>query len=156
MKTYRIFNVALILMFVLSMGSVPVVSAASTSSSVPHVLTVGNWKGKKGAFSTIQSAVNAASPGDWILIAPGTYHETGSPTDGVLIKTPGLHLRGLDRNGVVIDGTLPGFGTCSSNPAAQQLGPNGAGRNGIEVSKVDGVTIENLTVCNFLDGNGVG
>jgi hypothetical protein len=27
---------------------------------------------------------------------------------------------------------------------------NGAGRNGIEVFKVDGVTIENLTACNSL------
>ena len=39
---------------------------------------------------------------------------------------------------------------------ARSPGPNGAGRNGIEVFKVDGVTIENLTACNFLDGNGSG
>ncbi len=130
--------------------------AASAATVTPHVLQVGTWKGIQGAYSTIQSAVDAASPGDWILIAPGTYHETGSSTDGVRITTPGLHLRGMNRNSVVIDGTRPGFGTCSPSTAAQLLGPNGAGRNGIEVFKVDGVTIENLTACNFLDGVGGG
>jgi len=29
-------------------------------------------------FTTIQSAVDAATPGDWILIAPGDYHEEGT------------------------------------------------------------------------------
>jgi len=94
--------------------------------------------------------VNAALPGDWILIAPGAYHEKSSDLAGVLITTPSLHLRGLDRNGVVVDGTNAGFGTCSSNPAAQDFGLGGNGRNGIEVFQVDGVSIENLTVCNHL------
>ena len=126
------------------------------ADGIHKVLRVGTWHGKQGGFTSIQSAVDAASPGDWILIAPGTYHETGTHTDGVRITKPDLHLRGLERNSVVIDGTKAGFGTCSSDPAAQVIGPGGAGRNGIEVFKVDGVTIENLTVCNFLDGNGGG
>jgi len=119
---------------------------------------VGTYKGKPGAFTKLQDAVNAAQPGDWILIAPGTYHEEGSPNAGVFITTPNIHLRGMDRNLVVIDGTNPNPATCSGNPADQNTGVNGAGRNGIEVFKVDGVTIENLTVCNFLgdlmDNNG--
>ncbi len=156
MKYRKIINLVAILALASSAMSIVPLSPVAAAATIPHVLQVGNWNGLKGAFSTIQSAVDAASPGDWILIAPGDYHETGSPTDGVLITTPGIHLRGLDRNGVIIDGTLPGYGTCSSDPAAQLLGPGGAGRNGIEVYKVDGVTIENLTVCNFLSGNGEG
>jgi hypothetical protein len=84
-------------------------------------------------YTTIQSAVDAAKPGDWILIDAGTYHEA------VMITTPHLHVRGMDRNKVVLDG--------------QHM----AG-NGIEVVKTDDVTIENLTVHDFdrptLDGEG--
>ncbi|MGZ6144252.1 MAG: hypothetical protein ACXWLM_13005, partial [Myxococcales bacterium] len=76
-------------------------TAARASTAGPKALQVGNWRGKAGAFATIQSAVDAASPGDWILIAPGTYKES------VLVTTPGIHLRGLDRNGVTVDGTAP-------------------------------------------------
>lgn len=119
----------------------------------PLVVQVGTFRGHRGGYSSVQAAVDAAHPGDWILIAPGVYHETGAPGSGVLISKPGLHLRGMNRNSVVIDGTLPGFGACSADPAAQRLG---GGRNGIEVFKVDGVTIENLTVCNFLNGSGRG
>jgi parallel beta-helix repeat protein len=119
------------------------------------VLQVGTYQGTKGGYSSVQAAVDAAQPGDWILIAPGTYHEKASVEAGVMITKQGLHLRGMDRNGVVIDGTNPGNGTCSSSPAAQDFGPGGSGRNGIEVVKVSGVSIENLTVCNYLgDLNG--
>ena len=151
MKTHKALSITVVAV-ALVISLVPAASVGAAPFAVPHVLQVGTWHGIPGAFSTIQSAVDAASPGDWILIAPGTYHETGSATDGVRITTPGIHLRGLDRNAVVVDGTLPGFGTCSPNPAAQQL----AGRNGIEVFRVDGVSIENLTVCNFLDDSAGG
>lgn len=120
------------------------------------VLQVGSYNGNSGPYTSIQQAVNDAQPGDWILIGPGVYHEQGSADSGVLITTPGLHLRGMDRNGVVVDGTLPGAPGACSNRAADQLIVDG-GRNGIQVLKVDGVTIENLTVCNFLatsDGGG--
>src|SRR5436305_10793392 len=120
------------------------------SASGSHVLRVGRYKGISGQFQTIQAAVDAARPGDWILVAPGDYHENGS-TDpelpaGVLIRTPGIHLRGLDRNGVIVDGTRAGAPTpCTSSPAFQVTG-----RDGIEVYKTSGTYIENLTVCNFL------
>ena len=144
-------------------------TAAGAKPHKPQVLRVGTFKGKPGPYSDVQSAVDAAQPGDWILIGPGDYHETGDrkhpPTDeaggGVLVTTPGLHIRGMDRNGVVIDGTRPGAPRCSSNPADQDFGPLGGGgeplgRNGIFVFKVDGVSVENLTACNFLDGSGGG
>src|SRR5215467_8139410 len=93
--------------------------AAGHSAAAERVLLVGTYRDTVGSFTSIQSAVNAARPGDWVLIAPGVYHEQGSAEAGVLIRTPGVHLRGLDRNGVIVDGTLPGSGTCSNAPAAQ-------------------------------------
>jgi hypothetical protein len=131
----------------------------------PKVLTVGTWNGKAGQFTTIQAAVDAASPGDWVVIAPGDYKEradytthppNGTSGAGVWIDKP-IHLLGLDRNGVIVDGTKSGP-PCSSDPADQDrgpIGPSGAwGRNGIEVRETSGVTIQNLTVCNFLSGAG--
>ena len=126
--------------------------AASSAVAAPSVLQVGSWHGKQGAYTSVQSAVDAASPGDWVLIGPGSYKEA----QGVRIATPDLHLRGMDRNGVVIDGARPGAATCDASPTAQVFPPPGGGRNGIEVVQVDGVSIENLTVCNFLGGDGGG
>src|SRR5206468_5751448 len=138
-----------------------VASAASAA-----VLRVGTANGRAGDFTSIQAAVDAASPGDWILIAPGDYHERGDymhalpggdAAGAVLITKPNLHLRGLDRNQVIVDGTKPGSPPCDSSPAAQDLGPldgdgHPSGRNGVEVFEVDGVSVENLTACNFLTG----
>lgn len=74
--------------------------------------------------TTIGAAVREARPCDWILIAPGVY--PGS----VVIRTPDLHLRGMDRNRVIVDGQ------------------HRRGANGIEVRAND-VWVENLTVRNF-------
>ena len=102
-----------------------------------------------GAFSSIQAAVNAANPGDWVLVAPGIYHEKAGNGEGVTITKAGLHLRGLDRNGVVVDGTNQNaHGACSTSAADQDT----SGSNGVVVHKADGTSIENLTVCNYLNG----
>src|SRR6059058_1876890 len=80
-----------------------------------RVVRVGTWHGIPGEFSDVQAAVDAAAPGDWILIAPGDYHEARTlivPSAkgddragaGVLIRKAGLWLRGMNRNGVWIDG----------------------------------------------------
>src|SRR5436189_6016324 len=79
------------------------------SSAGASVLRVGTWNGIAGDYQTIQGAVDAASPGDWILVGPGDYKEQGDPGQpepaGVLITTPDIHLRGMDRTAVVVDGT---------------------------------------------------
>ncbi len=128
----------------------------------------GPSTGYRGSTRPIQAAVNAAQPGDWILIAPGDYHEQAdhrsihrrredrSPsvgTAGVAIHTNDIHLRGMNRNSVVVDGTKPGAPQCSSNPADQDLGvlnpsSDPLGRNGIDIW-ANGDSVDNLTVCNF-------
>ena len=106
-----------------------------------------------GQYSSIQAAVNNAVAGDWILVAPGDYHEKADTTAGVHITTPNIHLRGMDRNGVVVDGTMASSTTQCSSAAADQDTNAGLGRNGIEVFKVDGTSVDNLTACNYLNGS---
>src|SRR5918998_1091111 len=73
---------------------------------------------------TIQAAVDAAEPGDLILVSPGVYEEA------VTVETDELTIRGLDRNEVILDG---GFER----------------DNGIRVVAADGVAIENMTARNY-------
>ena len=92
-----------------------------TETDAPSTWSGVTWR-VPGDYPTIQTAVDAAGPGDLVLIGPGVYREK------VTVTTPGLVIRGVDRNEVVIDGEFQR-------------------ENGIEVF-ADGVAVENLTVKN--------
>ncbi len=129
------------------------------------MLLVGSYHGIPGQYRSIQAAVDAAKPNDWILIGPGDYKTAsgrapkGAPTmpAGVLLTKAGLYLRGMNRNTVIVDGTKPGSASCSSARSAQNFGPasskGATGLNGIEIWKANDVWVQNLTTCNFLGGS---
>ena len=168
----RLEMVSLAIVLILALSSIVAAGGASAATDGPHVLYVGAFGGvatpKSSTFKTIQAAVDAAKPTDWILIAPGDYHERGdmgadapSASDvsdgwygGVDITTPRIHLRGMNRNSVIVDGTLSKASTPCSSAASNQNTLGGKGRNGILIWKANGVSVENLTVCNFLAGSG--
>jgi hypothetical protein len=145
---------------VLALG-VAVPAVASSRSGGPQVLRVGSYHGIRGQFRTIQAAVDAAHPGDWVLVGPGDYKTTSSRAPrtapqspaGVLITTPRITLRGMNRDEVIVDGTKSGP-PCSTATADQNFGPKGLGLNGVMVWKADNVSVQNLTACNFLAGKG--
>lgn len=166
-------KVAAVAACLLAVLGTPVGSVAAS----PNVLLVGPAGTPGAQYTSIQTAVNAAQPGDWVLVAPGVYHEKGySPTSNpngkpapaeVYITTPNIHLRGMNRDTVIVDGTnfsktqaagtMPaGSPACSSDPALQDPGVEQGGgstqtREGILVWKTSGVSIENLSSCNSLN-----
>ncbi len=83
----------------------------------------GTTREVPGTYPTIQSAVDAADSGDMVLVDSGVYREA------VTVTTPGITLRGVDRNEVIIDGEF-------------------SRDNGVAVLFADGVSVENLTSRN--------
>jgi hypothetical protein len=149
-----------------SVIAIAAVAAVGAPAAGAKVLRVGSYKGMPGQFKTIQAALKAAKPNDWILVGPGDYKTTSNSSPkgqggnfpaGVLISTKGLYLRGMNRNTVIVDGTKAGA-PCNDKPADQNFGPTAkggpAGLNGVEIWKAANVWVQNMTVCNFLGGAG--
>ena len=97
--------------------------AAPAANAAPQMINVA-------AEGSIQAAVDKAAPGDTILVAPGTYHES------VTIKVPGV--------------TLKGQGSGDARPV---LDGQNRFENGV-LATAGQFTIENLVVRNYLK-NGV-
>ncbi|MER6629386.1 right-handed parallel beta-helix repeat-containing protein [Streptomyces sp. NPDC000987] len=113
---------------------------------------------------SIQKAVNAAAPGDTVLVRPGVYHES------VEVTTPGLTLRGSGPRTVLEPGANAGKGTADGPAEAhgKEAGPakgrrEAAGKSaadcaaggygicvvGTKGHEVKGVTVASLTVTGF-------
>jgi hypothetical protein len=87
-------------------------------------------------YKSIAVGVSHARNGDWVLVWPGTYKEaiTIAPTAQL---TRGLHVRGFNRNGVVLEGkSLSG--------------------SGIHVSGVDSTWVENMSAQHYKAGSANG
>ncbi|HJR55402.1 MAG TPA: FG-GAP-like repeat-containing protein [Rhizomicrobium sp.] len=115
-----------------------------------RILLVGG-----GGYATINAAIAAASNGDTILIAPGTYAEN-------VVVNKEVTLQGLGAPGsVVIQGSFatdnPTLGATPVNEFLRTNAYSGASGSGILVS-ANNVTLSNLTVEYFLNAveTGVG
>ncbi|MFI8823683.1 nitrous oxide reductase family maturation protein NosD [Streptomyces sp. NPDC053431] len=84
---------------------------------------------------SIQKAVDAAQPGDTIVLSPGTYHES------VRISTPHLTLRG---SGALVTVIEPGKGADTCAKAG-----NGICVTGTEGHPVEGVSVRSVTLRGF-------
>jgi hypothetical protein len=102
-------------------GSQPRSAGLTRGTSFVHTIHVPRDQ------PTIQAAVDAATPGDLVLVAPGAYHEA------VIVCTADLTIRGEDRNTTVLDG--------------QSLLANGF------TVLADNVILENMTAHHYV-GNG--
>ncbi|WP_369193055.1 right-handed parallel beta-helix repeat-containing protein [Streptomyces djakartensis] len=117
-----------------SLGAAPSTAAAHTVRLV-----------KPG--DSIQQAVDAAGPGDTVLLAHGVHH--GS----VDVTTPGITLRGMGRGTVLRPAAATGASaTAKAAPAASgacAAAGNGICVTGTRTDSVKGVTIASLTVTGF-------
>lgn len=113
-------------------GDASAESSDDAASAEPVVAEATEFEGTIRSvpepYPTIQSAVDAAAPGDMVLIEPGTYNES------VAVSTNNLVIRGADRNRVILDGEMER-------------------EHGVIIVS-DGVAVENLTTHSYL-ANGV-
>ncbi len=106
-------------------ASAHVLLVCSGTAGCPHTATP--------PFRSLQAAVDHATNGDWILIWPGTYKESVTVDSGHGL-TDGLHIRGMQRNGVVFDGTT-------------------TGGSAVHVSGVSNTWVENMTGEHYKSGS---
>ncbi|MFF2959947.1 nitrous oxide reductase family maturation protein NosD [Streptomyces sp. NPDC057963] len=119
-----------------SLVPVAVVSAAGLGAAIPAASATSAHVVRPG--QSIQKAVDAARPGDTVVVMPGTYRET------VLITKPNLTLRGFGDRTVV----RPAAKAPRSPDACAKTG-SGVCVLGRAGRTVDGVSIDSLTVSGF-------
>ncbi len=130
-------------------GAVVVGDAEYTGSKrgrlAPVAQASGTVRRVPSQHPTIQGAVDAAAPGDLILIALGEYREE------VTVTTPSLVIRGLDRNATIIDGEFVrpnGFNVLADGVAIENLTVRNATLNGVFWTGVTGYRGRFLTAYN--------
>ena len=129
----RIFSILFALVLVFSFSLIPAMPAMATTINVP------------GDHSTIQAAIDAASPYDTINVAAGTY------TEYLHITTDDLTIEGagIDQSIIDLDGLTPywHYGTCSGS-FASRAGVYIVGYTGTADEVVENVTFKGFTVKN--------
>lgn len=123
--------------------SIAVVSAAGLGTALPSASAAAAGGRVVYPGQSIQAAVDAAQPGDTIVVRPGTYRES------VLISTPGLTLRGSGDRTVIV----PGTSRAQPDNACAKAG-NGICVLGTAQHTVDNVSVRSLAVTGFA-ANGV-
>jgi hypothetical protein len=130
---------------VIALGATVLATTASSASPTRHhrsghrVLLVCNGTRHcphvKGVhyFRKLQLAVDRARNGDYILVWPGTYKQSTTVQRGHGL-TSGLHIRGMDRNGVLFDGKK-------------------TGGSAVHVLGVNKTWVENMTGENYQTGS---
>ena len=122
--------------------------------------------GSRASSRSIQAAVDAAKPGDWVLVGPGDY-KTSAPRSPRPRRLPGRRADhdaadpsprhepqhgGRRRDQAAVAEVQHQAGRPGLRAGRLQAGPP-RGLNGVLVWKADNVSVENLTVCNYLDGS---
>ena len=104
-------------------GDVAYSPTEKTGALEPVETATGVTRHVPQEYPSIQTAVDAAAPGDMVLVSEGIYKEE------VIVTTPSITLRGVDRNAVILDGEFERA-------------------NGVAVY-ADGVALENMTAQNY-------
>jgi nitrous oxidase accessory protein NosD len=126
-----------ILVPILALAVQPIFSPASSALRAATLCV--NPNGSGGCFTTIGAAVAAASPGDTILVAHGTYKET------VTIRKS-LSLLGANKEITIIDATGQGVGIFIDGTASA---PN----SGVSDVTVAGFAVRNANFEGILVAN---
>jgi parallel beta-helix repeat protein len=138
---------------VLSPGIMAVMTAWATTAMIcqpANAAAICVSKSNAGCFQTITAAVNSASPGDTISVAPGTYSEDVHIQKSLYLVGAGRATTIIDAtglaNGVFIDGTAsaPDFGV--SDVTVSGFTVQNANLEGILVANASYVTISNNEV----------
>jgi plastocyanin len=94
-----------------------------------------------GDYRTIQAAVDAARSGTTIVVKPGRYREQ------ILVETPNLVIRGVDRFRSVLDGRdalQTGIRVTADRVSIRNLTIRNYSMNGILLDEVDNYTVERV------------
>jgi hypothetical protein len=129
----RIISILFALALVLAFSLVATVPVAAATRNVP------------GTYATIQAAIDAANPGDTIVVAAGTYagNINVNKSSLTIVGDPGDSSPGPGVNAPIIDG---GGAVADAFDLA----------NGVSNVTISGFEIRNFAATDFTNGTGVG